>query len=296
MSILESQLQTWTNQGSVTNSSLTHTVLRNALTRHNWSSEMKYTDYLQGSYANTTNIRGESDVDIVIECTSIFYHNLTIAERQNLGFSVGSHTLQDFRSEVIDALVSYYGNKYVDTSGSNAIKVLPSDTNNRLYADVIVCASYRYYESLQVRANGITFWKKNNNEQVINYPKLHKANGATKNANAGSDYKKTVRMFKNARRYMTEGDADLRKKYPSYFVECLIYNVPDRYFHGSTWQDTFLSILNYLVEAFNDNSLEGFTTQSKMHYLIGDSSVQWSKTNVQDFLQDLVNLWENYYG
>lgn len=239
---------------------------------------------------------GESDVDIVIECTSIFYHNLTAAERQNLGFSAGSHSFADFRNEVIEALVSYYGDKYVDTAHSNAIKVLPSDTNNRLHADVIVCASYRHYESRRIRAEGITFWKTDNNAQIINFPKMHKTNGAIKNTNTNSDYKKTVRMFKNARRYMTEGDSELRKKYPSYFVECLIYNVPDQHFHGSTWQQAFINILNYLIEVFDADEVDDFTTQSGLHYLIGDSSVQWSKSNAQDFVNDLVYLWQNYYG
>jgi hypothetical protein len=295
MSIPESQLQTWTNQGSITNSGITHNVLRNALARHSWSSVMKYTHYLQGSYANTTNIRGESDVDIVIECTSIYSDNLSESE-QLIGWQQGKHSFEDFRSEVIDALVSYYGDDYVDASGSNSIKVLPSDTNNRLYADVIVCCSYKLYESLRVRAEGITFLKRNNYEQIVNFPKIHRTNGAAKNNNTGGDYKKTVRLFKNARRYMTEGDAELKKKFPSYFVECLIYNIPNQHFFGSTWQEAFVNILNYLIEVIDTDITDDFTTQSGLHYLIGDSSVQWSKSDAQDFVQDLVNLWENYYG
>lgn len=296
MSIPESQLQTWTNQGSVINSGLTHRVLRNALAAHRWSSVMDYTDYLQGSYANTTNIYGESDVDIVIECTSLFFHNV---ESNNdallLGFQPGNHSFDDFRNEVIDALVSHYGSSYVDTSGANSIKVLPSDTNNRLYADVIVCSSYRHYSSRIVIAEGIAFWNRKNNNQIVNFPKLHKANGATKNTITGN-YKQTVRMFKNARRYMIEGDANLKRKFPSYFVECLIYNVPNHYFYGSTCQAVFLNILNYLIGVIDTSAVDGFTTQSKMHNLIGNSSVQWSKADAQDFVQNLINLWQNYYG
>ena|SRR5207253_11202538 len=126
MSIPESQLKTWTGQGSVTNSASTHSVLRNALATHKWPSVMNYTDYLQGSYANTTNVRGDSDVDIVIECTSIFYNNLSEDEKKSLGLSPGKHSFNDFRNEVISALIAYYGSKYVDTSGANSVKVLPS--------------------------------------------------------------------------------------------------------------------------------------------------------------------------
>jgi len=138
MPIPEAQLQTWSGQGAVTNSASTHSVLRNALAAHKWPSYFGYTDYLQGSYANTTNIRGDSDVDIVIECTSIFYNNFSADEKQTLELTPGSHSLDDFRNEVINALVAYYGSQHVDTSGANSIKVLPSDTSNRLYADVVV--------------------------------------------------------------------------------------------------------------------------------------------------------------
>lgn len=295
MSIPESQLQTWTNQGSVTNSAATHNVLRNALKKHNWSSEMDYTDYLQGSYANTTNIRGESDVDIVIECTSIFFHDgVSNEDAQVLGFQPGSHSFDDFRNEVIAALVSYYGSSYVDTTGANSIKVLPSETSNRLYADVIVCASYRDYYERRISAEGITFWNRKTHAQIVNYPKLHKANGAAKNTNTLGKYKQTVRMFKNARRYMIEGNEELRKKFSSYFVESLLYNVPNSKFYGSTWQQIFLSILRYLNEVFEQDNIDQFKTQSGMHYLIGDHPVQWSKQNATEFVLRLNDLWENY--
>src|ERR1044071_1693675 len=108
MSIPESQLKTWAGQGSVTNSANTHNVLRSALAAYKWPTVMNYTDYLQGSYANTTNIRGDSDVDIVIECTSIFYNNLSADEKKSLGLNPGQHSFEDFRNEVISALVAYY--------------------------------------------------------------------------------------------------------------------------------------------------------------------------------------------
>lgn len=296
MGIPESQLQTWTNRGSETNSALTHNILRNALAKHDWSNKMSYTDYLQGSYANATNIRGESDVDIVIECTSIFFHNgISYVDQQSLGFQPGNHSYDDFRNEVIDALVSYYGSSYVDATGANSIKVLPSDTNNRLYADVIVCCSYQDYYERRVVAEGITFWNRKNNIQITNYPKLHKANGAAKNVNTGN-YKQTVRLFKNARRYMIEGDDTLRKKFSSYFVESLLYNVPNNHFYASSWQQRFLKILGFLIEAFENGTVDEFTSQSGMHYLIGNHPVQWSKPHAQEFVSRLVGLWENYYG
>lgn len=295
MSISESQLQTWTNLGSVTNSASTHNVLRNALAKHNWSAKgMSYDDYLQGSYANKTNIYGDSDVDIVVECTSIYYDNLGAEDQQKIGWTRGSHTLEDFRNEVVTALVSYYGNSYVDTSGANSIKVLPSSTSNRLYADVVVCANYKRYDSLRVAAEGITYWNKHNHSQIINYPSLHIENGATKNSGTNGNYKPVVRMFKNARRYMIDGDDNLKKKFPSYFVECLLYNVPDHCFVKYTYQQTFSAIVSYLQGAFADGTADKYTTQNRQQWLFGYSSVQWTKDNAQDFATRLASLWETY--
>lgn len=294
MSIPESQLQTWTGQGSVTNSASTHTVLRNALAAHKWPSVMKYVDYLQGSYANTTNIHGDSDVDIVIECTSIFYNNLSADEKKTLGLTVGPHSFDDFRNEVINTLVSYYGGSYVDTSGANSVKVLPSDTSNRLYADVVVCSSYKRYDSLRVVGEGITFWNRKTNTQIINYPKPHIRNGEAKNKSTSGHYKPTVRMFKNARRYMTKGDQALKKKFPSYFVECLLYNVPDSYFRLSTHQSTFTEIVSYLANAFNNGDADKFTTQSGLHWLFGNNPWEWSKPDAIDFINRLSHLWKEF--
>lgn len=296
MSIPESQLEIWTNQGSVTNSASTHTVLRNKLAAYNWSGRFKYDDYLQGSYANTTNIRGESDVDIVIECNSFYYCDLTDAESEQLGLGTGIGTLSEFRTEVIKALNACYGEKYIDTSGANSIKILPSDTSNRLYADVVVCVSYKRYHNLKVIAEGITFWNQKNNIQITNYPKLHKSNGWTKNANCNDNYKPIVRMVKNARRCMIEGDAELRKRFSSYSVECLLYNVPNSYYHGSTWQGIFLNILGYLTNVFEQDAVGGFVTQSEQHILIGDHPVQFSKANAREFVTRLTKLWQEYYA
>ena len=40
--------------------------------------------YLQGSYRNHTNFAGDSDVDVVVETSGVFYHNLTRGGRVDL--------------------------------------------------------------------------------------------------------------------------------------------------------------------------------------------------------------------
>jgi hypothetical protein len=253
---------------------------------------MKYQVYLQGSYANSTNIRGDSDVDVVAECTSVFYSNLTDDEKQQLGLPSGSHSFTDFRREVVAALENYRDRSSVDPSGANAIEVNPPPNSNRLKADVLACVAYKRYDALKVIAEGLTFWNQHNQQQVINYPKLHIRNGEQKNANGKTNgwYKQSVRVFKNARRQIIGEDDNLRKTFPSYFVECLFYNVPDLNF-GYSFQRTYAQAVNYLSTALNDGTADKFTTQSGQHWLFGSSSIQWSQENARDFISRLVKLW-----
>lgn len=252
---------------------------------------MKYSPYLQGSYANDTNIRGNSDVDVVVEMTSSFYSDLAEAQWTNYGIQPGQHSFSDLRREVVVALQNYYGANSVDATEPNAISVAAA--SGRLKADVLPSASYREYNGGSTYVEGITFWNQQTHQQKVNFPKLHITNGSAKNQNVTSGrYKPSVRMMKNARERIIGSDDDLRKKYPSYFVECLIFNVPDDQFTTSR-PDTFVNMINFLHRALRDDRGPKFITQSKQRYLFGNDSTQWSIDNATAFVDQLVTLWNN---
>ena len=74
MAISEQQLETWSHQGSVTQSASTYQTIRGVLDDPNspyykWA----YRIFLQGSYGNDTNIYADSDVDVAICLTSVYY-------------------------------------------------------------------------------------------------------------------------------------------------------------------------------------------------------------------------------
>jgi tRNA nucleotidyltransferase (CCA-adding enzyme) len=77
MAIPESQLETWSHQGSITQSSTTYGTVKRALE----ADDTKYANqafkvFLQGSYGNDTNIYAESDVDIVIRLDSTYHFDI----------------------------------------------------------------------------------------------------------------------------------------------------------------------------------------------------------------------------
>lgn len=294
MPIPEEQLKAWANQGATVGSANTYASIRKALNSHSWPEEMNYEVYLQGSYANSTNIRSESDVDVVIELTSVFWSNLQEIEKQSLGLTPGRYSLDDFRREVIQAIQSYYRRGLVDTSGGKAVKVLAE--SGRLNADVLPCATYKRYDSMKLIAEGITFWNQRNGQQVINYPKLHISNGEQKNSaeQTKGGYKPSLRMFKNARTRIIGDSEELRKRFPSYFTECLFFNVPDSVYLSS-FQYTYQNAINYLSAAFSNGSAAKFVTQSGQYWLFGSTSVQWSQDQAADLVVRLNQLWENWY-
>jgi tRNA nucleotidyltransferase (CCA-adding enzyme) len=78
MAIPESQLRTWANRGAITTAKTTTDSVKNALNSYNgWPSGIDFEVYLQGSYKNKTNIRGDSDVDVVAQLNSASYSNLS---------------------------------------------------------------------------------------------------------------------------------------------------------------------------------------------------------------------------
>lgn len=293
MPIPSSQLETWANQGATASAQATHMSIRKALSTHGWPAGLTHDDYLQGSYRNHTNIRADSDVDLVVELTSVFWSNLTDDEKQTLGVTPGQYSWGDFRPNVIKALTNYYGSSNIGTSGAKSVKLLPS--SGRLPADVVVAGQYRYYENLRVRAYGIVFWTTPSGRMIVNYPKPHFDNGASKNAQDRTNgwFKVTVRTYKNARNRLVVDNAALEGKFPSYFVECLLYNVPDsRYGAGN--QANFVDVLNWLNEGLSDDLASTFTSQSGMQYLFGDTITQWNLSDARLFISELISLWNGW--
>ncbi|MEM1404300.1 MAG: nucleotidyltransferase [Pseudomonadota bacterium] len=287
MPISETQLETWSHQGATTTSATTHKSVRTALEAHRWPAGMSYEAYLQGSYPNATNIRGNSDVDLVVQTNGIFYNNLSDNEKSALKLSDGKYSLADFRAEVIEALTDYYGSDLVDDTGDNCLKLLPK--NSRLPADVVPCAKYKRYKDLGVTGEGMTFWTQKSKTQVINYPKLHIKRGASKNANVSKWYKPSVRMFKNVRE---SAGKSASQNYPSYYLECLIYNASDDCF-GNSFSDTYVSVVNFLNDARASGDLSNFVTQSGMQWLFGPEPYQWNQADAGGLIDLFIDAWND---
>lgn len=291
MAIPESQLSKWSHHGAREASIRTHETIRRVLADYRWPAGMTYDFYLQGSYRNSTNIRGDSDVDVVLELTSAFHYDpssLSPHEQSTLAdsFSPATYGWNDFRRETLKALADGFGRELV-AQGNKAIKL--KATPPSLAADVVVCMTHRRYTNYHSFVEGIAFRALRDKRWVVNFPKEHYDNGAAKSRRTGPRYKRTVRMFKNARNRLESDHRIGQGLAPSYFVECLLYNAPDSAFQPS-FQETYRLVVNWMLQA----DLKALVCQNGRQNLFGPSPEQWSEADAEDFARHLAALWNEW--
>jgi hypothetical protein len=296
--IPESQLVTWSHQGSVTSASATYESIKTALSASGSPlKDINFDIYLQGSYKNDTNIRGDSDVDVVCQLNRTYRYDISELTTEATALyeakvTKPTYSWSDFRADVLTALRAYYEPRAI-SEGNKSVKIAAA--SGRLGADLVVCMQYRKYKSFQGPGEesfveGIVFYEQAGRE-IINFPKIHYDNGVEKNSESRTNgwYKPTVRVFKNARTYLIGKGALLETIAPSYFLECLAYNVPDDAFRLN-FQSIFYNVLNWLQNA----KFTELLCQNNQQPLFGDTSEQWSIDSAKDFRAKLIELWNNW--
>ncbi len=296
MPIPESQLDTWSHQGSITQSSSTYNTIKNVLESKNTPYAGKnYKVFLQGSYGNDTNIYSESDVDIVIKLDDCFQHNITdLSEAQQDAFkSSYSHAMYthiNFKHDVLSELSNRFSND-VD-SGEKAIAIAANGSRRK--ADVIVSIQYRRYHKFVSTLDhsydeGICFYT-SSGEQIVNYPKQHSENLTQKNQNTAKRFKPMARILKNLRTKLVDEGMLKNGVAPSYYLEGLLYNVPNDQF-GKSYEDTFVNAINWILEADRSN----FVCANEQYYLLReDSPVTWRTDKCDEYLNAAIDLWKQW--
>ena len=110
--------------------------------------------------------------------------------------------------------------------------------------------------------------------------------GHAKNDACGGNYKAMIRVFKNAR---NAAGSD----FPSYFLECLLYNVSSFRFSGN-YQSKFHGILVELLESRSNGSMAQWMCQNGVQQIFGDAMHQTDLGSANRLLDALVNLWSNW--
>ena len=300
MTIPLSQLTTWSGQGSITQSKNTYATVKAALEDSDAPYESRnFKVFLQGSYGNDTNIYAESDVDVVIRYDGAFYNDIDKrpADEQTAFHATypnkGTYTYKDFKGHVVQALRNKFGNSV--KPGTKAIKIEGND--NRRNADVIVAFEFRRYYRFESQYNeshvsGMCFFA-SDGTRIANFPNQHCENLTTKHQATGNKFKPLIRIFKNMRSKMIEDGLIADGSAPSYYIEGLLYNVPDDQFSGDFQNITF-NVLQWLNKT-KDRS--GFVCANKQYYLLRDDfPTCWPCADGANFIDAAIKLWNGWYG
>ena len=297
MAIPQGQLETWSHQGSVTQSKDTYETVKRAIESPNAAYKSRdFEVFLQGSYGNDTNIYAESDVDVVtcLNATSTFNYSLdglTAAEKGAFArvYSDAAYTPNEFKNDVVTALIAAFPSAV--SLGKKSIKIAKG--GSRRNADVVAAVEYRrYYRFTSVREEsfepGICFFMSNGAE-VVNYPRQHSANCTAKHQATRGRFKPTVRILKNIRRAMEHDGLIDKAVAPSYFLEGLLYNIPNAKFGGS-YEDTIVSSINWIM----DTNRSRFKCANKQQGLFGNTPEAWQVANYDRFMNALIQYWKNW--
>lgn len=251
---------------------------------------LSYVVYPQGSYANKTNIAKDSDVDLVIALSSAFYADkkeLSASEIEEYEkyYQRSELTWHRFQEAVVEVLRSWYcvqkKSKCVNVR-SNLI---------RLPADVLIALDHRHYKSFpgffeQTFVEGVQFYT-SEDVKIINFPKEHIRACARKDKAVSWQYKPVVRVAKNVRNMLianeetelTDGAA------PSYFLESLLWNVPDRCFRGDLPQ-AYRNVVEWLHA--NTDRLSAMDFPNGMARLFGAAQdAVWKESDAKALISGL---------
>ena len=217
--------------------------IRNALAKSN---KLKYRNtkvFTQGSYRNRVNVRKDSDVDVGILCFDTFSPDYPEGiDGKSLGHSDATYHYSVFKNEVEEALVDYFGEKAVHR-GTKAFDI--HENTYHVEADVTPFFEHRRYTSRTNYLSGVVLYP-DDGGRIINWPEQHYQNGVAKNTATSRSYKGVVRILKSLRNLMDTADITAAKPIIGFFIECLVWNVPNHYFGHNTWDKDVQKALAYL--------------------------------------------------
>ncbi len=297
MTIPESQLETWSHQGSIKQSSSTYNTVKNVLESKDAPYGKKdFSVFLQGSYGNNTNIYSESDVDIVVKLNDCFRSDLSSLSKEEKEkyqeyFNDATYSHSDFKRDVLKVLNDAYGSDV--KAGSKAIVI--NANGNRRKTDVIAAIQYRRYYKFngvydQSYDEGICFYN-SVGEEIANYPKQHSKNLTSKHQDTSQLLKPLARILKNIRTKLVKDGVLDAGVAPSYYLEGLLYNVPRDLFDTS-YQDCFINAINWVQ---NDADKDKLLCANEQYYLLRDNTHNcWPKADCDDFLSAVIDLWNDW--
>lgn len=249
--------------------------------------ELKHLDievFLQGSYANNTNVRQNSDVDINVCLKSTFYYQLPEGRNKDQ-YNIGKATTEysDYKNAVEKALRAKFGKDNVKRK-NKCIHIKENTYHHE--ADVVPTFEYRHYGYYDIQYTGVKF-KSDEQETIVNFPKQQVANGTDKNNLTYRRYKRTVRILKYICYRMKDENVNLNHNVSSFLIESLVWNVPNRFFEEDDYNIRIRKILIFLYgKTAGVDSMANWNEESDLLPLFGKDR-KWKVEDVRQFINQV---------
>lgn len=236
----------------------------------------------QGSYANDTNVKINSDIDINVCLSDTIFIQIPEGKKQeDFGYSDSDYKFSEYKDAVERALVKKFGRKDV-IRNDKCITVL--ENTYRVEADVVPTFKYNRHDDNGGKAIGTKFIT-DEGYPVINYPLQHIENGKLKNSQTQRRFKRLTRIFKRLRYKMIEDKIPVSDNITSFLIECLLWNVPNKVFNDyDTWTERLKQSIIFLYNnTKEDKDCKEWGEVSELLYLF-HSGRKWSREDVNSFL------------
>lgn len=269
-------------------------MVREAINEDEKLSKKSTETFGQGSYANDTNVRLNSDIDINVRYTGGYYFDLPEDKTEaDMGIDKdgpSGYSFSEFKNEVEAALVKKFGRDQVKR---NDKCITIKGTAQRIQTDVVPTWDYRKYNENKTYILGAKFIPDNSYFGIVNFPKQHIENGIKKNSNTQRRFKRLTRLHRKLRYKMKDDGVIINGNITSFLLECLVWNVPNRIMNDyDTWTERLkLSIIFLYGQTKEDSTCKEWGEVSELLYLF-HSSRKWSRADVNEYMVQLWNYLE----
>ena len=238
----------------------------------------------QGSYANDTNVRLNSDIDINVQYGGTFFYEVPKGKSgSDFGLTSSEYTFSQYKQAVETALVNKFGRASVVRS-DKCITI--KETSTRVEADVVPTFQHRRYLENGSYHAGAEF-RSDEGVYITNFPEQHIENGKKKNASTQRRFKRLTRIYRRIRYKMLDDNIAISDNITSFLLECLVWNVPDYILNNNhTWTGRLKDSISHLYDELGKDVSKEWGEVSELLYLF-HSGRKWTREDVKLYLEQM---------
>ena len=244
MKNLDEKIARWSAPPSPTEAdriSKAERAIRKAISASSDLATLDLTIFVHGSYRNNVNVRSNSDIDIGILCKNTFHYKFPGESPKPTNINPAYYTFDQYKKDSIKAIDKYFGYWNYQV-GEKAIDI--KSNSYHVDADIGLFFEYREYIDDHNYISGVCIPVSCNN-LIINWPEQHYENAVAKNTRTSRRYKSIVRAAKNLQYEMRE-NLFFYDMVPGFFLECVLYNVPDSLYHSPPSTRVLYDVLDFI--------------------------------------------------